>query len=398
MDKQFMTFEHHWPEQRFSKNMLQDALIKHVLGLVNYGMADIGEIFEVAVNLGKGDEQTWIKAWATMASRLQKQASDNEQAGNDVSAASEYLRASTYWRVSLMYFNDKDDTRMKDYSRASQLCYDKSLELSAYPGEAVYIPYEKEKLPGHYFKSLVADKQAPLLIVVPGRDTWADDTRWVTDAAIKRGINALTFDGPGQGMTLRLLGLPFRPDFENVMKPVLDFAEQLPGVDPERIGVMGMSFGGFQVPRAAAFDERIKLCITDPGNISWGKMIIPRLKKIITLPKALRPDMMNYMLKDYAWKQGCSEDTLLDELTKYDNSDILPQIKTKTLVLNGAAEVNPIAAKEFYDSLNCPKDYLFFDEDSTAQQHTQMGGYAPASEQIFNWIDNNSILKGGVMS
>lgn len=368
---------------------MQDALVKHVLGLVNYRMADIGEVLEVNVNLKDGDEQTWIRAWGTMANRLQKLAEQYEQTNKTVSASSAYLRASTYWRVALMYFSDVADPRMKQYCRFSQACYDKSLALSGYPGKAIAIPYENTTLPGHYFQAPNVNGKAPLLIVVPGRDTWADDTRWVTDAAIKRGFNALTFDGPGQGMTLRLQGLPFRPDFENVMKPVLDFVDGLSDVDSSRIGVMGMSFGGFQVPRAAAADHRIKVCIADPGNIAWGKMIGQRLSKVLALPKQLRPAMLDDMLDDYAWKHGCSEKELLQELAKYDNSDVVAQIQSKVLVLNGAAEVNPEAAQQFYDQLTCPKDYLFFDEDSTAQQHTQMGGYAPASELIFNWIEDN---------
>lgn len=342
-------FNKHWPEMKFSKNMLQDALIKHVLGLTNYHMADIGEVFEVTVNLKHGNEENWINSWSTMADRLQKKAQDYETKDKKISAASAYLRASTYWRVSLMYFSKTEDVRMKDYCLASQNCYDKALKLSDYPGTAIQIPYEDTTLPGHYFTAPSAGQDAPLLIVVPGRDTWADDTRWVTDAAIKRGINALTFDGPGQGM----------------------------------------SFGGFQIPRAAAFDKRIKICITDPGNIAWGKVISQRLKKILSLPRSLRPALLEYLLKDYTWKQGCSEENLLNELAKYDNTQIINKISAKTLVLNGAAEVNPTAAKEFYDLLTCPKDYLFFDENSTAQQHTQMGGYAPASEEIFNWISDN---------
>ncbi len=103
-----------------------------------------------------------------------------------------------------------------------------------------------------------------------------------------------------------------------------------------------------------------------------------RLKKILSLPRSLRPALLEYLLKDYTWKQGCSEENLLNELAKYDNTQIINKISAKTLVLNGAAEVNPTAAKEFYDLLTCPKDYLLFDENSTAQQHTQMGGYAPA--------------------
>lgn len=62
MTEEFIKFNNHWSSQKFSKNMLQDALIKHVLGLVNYRMADVGEVLEVNANLKNGDEQTWISA------------------------------------------------------------------------------------------------------------------------------------------------------------------------------------------------------------------------------------------------------------------------------------------------------------------------------------------------
>lgn len=45
--------------------------------------------------------------------------------------------------------------------------------------------------------------------------------------------------------------------------------------------------------------------------------------------------------------------------------------------------------KSFMMALTCPKDYLLFDENSTAQQHTQMGGYATGTEYIMNWIEDN---------
>ncbi len=72
-------FNKHWPEMKFSKNMLQDALIKHVLGLTNYHMADIGEVFEVTVNLKHGNEENWINSWSTMANRLQKRRKTTKQ-------------------------------------------------------------------------------------------------------------------------------------------------------------------------------------------------------------------------------------------------------------------------------------------------------------------------------
>ena len=36
----------------------------------------------------------------------------------------------------------------------------------------------------------------------------------------------------------------FRPDWENVVGPVLDYARTLPGVDGERVALWGLSMGG----------------------------------------------------------------------------------------------------------------------------------------------------------
>lgn len=228
------------------------------------------------------------------------------------------------------------------------------------------------------------------MILVPERDTWALDTAWVYDAAIKRGINVLTYDGPGQGLALRLNDLTFRSDVENVITPVIDYAlENFDCIDENKIMIMGLSFGGFQVPRAAAFDKRIKLCIADPGNISWGNSMLKQLSMILKIPKEQRPPQLDFMLSDYVWKHGTTEEELIDELKKFDNSDILNELDCLTLVLDGSSEINAGESKRFLESISCPKDYLYFDEDSSSQLHCQMGGYGAAAEAIFNWIDEN---------
>ena len=56
-------------------------------------------------------------------------------------------------------------------------------------------------------------------------------------AAVERGWHALIFDGPGQGAALYDQGLPFRPDWEAVITPVVDFALARPGVDPAPIAL-----------------------------------------------------------------------------------------------------------------------------------------------------------------
>jgi dienelactone hydrolase len=89
-------------------------------------------------------------------------------------------------------------------------------------------------------------------------------------AAVERGYNVLAFDGPGQFGPLHREGLHFRPDWEKVVTPVVDFALKLPGVDPQKIALMGISFGGELAPRAAAFEKRVAALIANDGIYDYG--------------------------------------------------------------------------------------------------------------------------------
>src|SRR5262249_37077747 len=159
------------------------------------------------------------------------------------------------------------------HARASYAAYDRYLALSGYPGEYLEIPYEDSFLPAYLYRSPSAPPNAPLLILGQGRDAWPEDSRWVYDGAMRRGMHCLSLHGPGQGLALRLNGLPFRPDWENVIRPVVDVVVALDGVDPDRVGLMGLSFGGYLAPRAAAFEHRLKVCIADPGVLDWGTAV-----------------------------------------------------------------------------------------------------------------------------
>lgn len=391
----------HWTSIKFNDHIMVDALFKHLMGLTVYGMTDPGEVLEVVVQMTSSDEEQWITSWTAMARRLQERAEQAERENRDVTAASAYLRASTYWRASLLYFSYPEDPRMVRHCVNSADCYARHLALSGYPGERIEIPYEGGFLPGHFYRSPVAPENGPLLIITPGRDTWAEDARWVYDGALKRGIHCLVYDGPGQGFALRVNKLPFRPDWENVLGPVVDHALTLPGVDPDRIGVMGMSFGGFLVTRAAAFDTRIKLCVPDPGSVSWGRGMTDRLptplRQIVTgtgpgavrklaISVAERLPMLEWLLRDYAWKHDVPKSDVFIELAKYDNTDIVEQIGCEMLVLNGAAEMTQDEPKKLFAALSSPKEYLYFDEDTTAQAHCQMGSYSTGTELLLDVI------------
>lgn len=78
----------------------------------------------------------------------------------------------------------------------------------------------------------------------------------------------LAFDGPGQGESEYELGI--RGDYEVAVRAVVDWVEKRTDVDIKRIGLWGVSMGGYYAPRAAAFEPRIKACISLSGPFDWA--------------------------------------------------------------------------------------------------------------------------------
>ncbi|WP_242698177.1 hypothetical protein [Bacillus sp. SD088] len=81
------------------------------------------------------------------------------------------------------------------------------------PVEQIKIPYENTILTGYFYQVDDSHKPSPTLIIHGGYDSIGEELYFRgAAAAIQRGYNCLTFEGPGQGSALREQHLPFRPD------------------------------------------------------------------------------------------------------------------------------------------------------------------------------------------
>ena len=87
---------------------------------------------------------------------------------------------------------------------------------------------------------------------------------------LKRGMATLAVDGPGQGEAE--YDFPIRADYENVVAPVIDWLQARHDVDAGRIGIWGISLGGYYAPRTVAFESRIKAAIANSGPFDWGAL------------------------------------------------------------------------------------------------------------------------------
>jgi pimeloyl-ACP methyl ester carboxylesterase len=381
-----------------------DEIALHYLGQVWHQSADVGEVLETLSRVDAEDPTSWTRAWRESAERLAEVAAASEAEGHAISAGDAYLRAATYYRAALHRHADPFAPEVAELTQLEVENFEKYLELSGSPCESITFPYEDTTLPG-YFCRANADAPAPTLLFHEGRDGWAEDGKFIADAALRRGYNVLLFDGPGMGKVLRSQGLVFRPDWEAVISPAVDYVIAQPETDPERVGLIAVSMGGYLGTRAAAFEPRLKLLVVNPGVLRWNAIyegflanIDPELLTLLDADEDAfnatiegimqQSEMLRWGMVDSMWHHGVDTPAaLMKELRNYQLDGEEQQISAEVLVVDAEAEVWG-QSMELFEALPGPKDYLLFLASEAAQFHVQPGASGIAAHRLFDWIDD----------
>ena len=98
------------------------------------------------------------------------------------------------------------------------------------------------------------------MILIPGLDSAKEEFRPTEDLFLSRGLATVSVDGPGQGEAE--YDLAIRPDWEVPGRVIIDAVSLLPGIDRDRIGIWGVSLGGYYAARVASGDERVSAAIS----------------------------------------------------------------------------------------------------------------------------------------
>ena len=378
--------------------------------LSSYGGADFGECAQSARRVADGGVDLRYREWRATADALVSDADASAAAGHQVSAREAYLRASTYYRTSYMpLFGAPTGERLRDAFARETAAFAKAVPLWDTPVEPVEIPFENgPTIPGVLALRDDSGRPRATIVHVNGYDSNIHEMFVAhVGAALRRGYNVLLFDGPGQGRMLIRDGLPMRPDWENVVGSVLDFAIGRPEVDERRVVLAGWSWGGFLAPRAAAFEPRIAALWADPGQWDQRDRLPLADDEKVSFPDGVGNDrfadleahlrsekadpMLRWrLLQRGLWVHGvASLFEYFAELARYELSPVAGHITCPTLIT--AAEDDPIAAGAPLLHRAISADTRFCSSSRRPRApggHCESEGRRRFHQRCYDWLDD----------
>jgi hypothetical protein len=394
----------------FFKNDDFNFLTEIALGSVYWQAADVGEVLTTVDRIHDGKARSWVDEWTATADRLTQLAAASAAAGRAHSAASQYLRGSLYYSLATYSADGTEDPALfGSLWEKHRDAWDRFVDLADFGGaaaERIEIPYEGTTLPGYFFRSGPAGTPRRTLIFNNGSDGSVVGalTGGIADA-LERGWNAMTFDGPGQNAALVRQGLAFRPDWEKVITPVVDFLSARADVDGQKLALLGVSQAGYWVPRALAFEHRIAAAVTDPGVVDVSATILRHLPH--TMIKLLEERNRERFNRDVDWTLKISPSTrsvLALRMRPYGVStpyeffsvardyaltdELIAQITTPVLVTDPENEQFwPGQSRELFEKLpREPKAIIAFTQEEGADSHCEPTASGLRGERIFDWL------------
>lgn len=213
--------------------------------------------------------EDWCEQWAVTARRYEALAESGSGSRSTPSSSLTdrgfWTRAALAWHWGKFVFTD-DPVQQRAAHDRTVACYRRAAPLLDPPAELVRIPYEGTTLPAYLRVPGVpgsAPGPCPVVIMIPGLDSVKEELQATAGYFLARGLATLAVDGPGQGESE--YELPIEPAYEKVVTAAADYLAGVSRVDAARLGVFGVSLGGYYAARGAAFEPRVAATVALSG-------------------------------------------------------------------------------------------------------------------------------------
>lgn len=318
---------------------------------------------------------------------------------SDAALANGRTLAGAYYLRLAQFYMFADDPAMKP-ARLRFI----DLVLGAYGmsrEDRILIPFGKGALPAYRF---TPPSPKGTIVLFGGYDSYIEE--WMPMFVFLRdgGQDVVVFEGPGQGGALEEYGLTFTPSWDEPTAAVLDHF----GLTD--VTLIGVSFGGCLVVRAAAFEPRVRrvvaldacsdllACmlrqIAPPGPRLAAFQLLMRAP--VLLDAVVQRVMKSNTTVEWGIKQGLhtcgvtSPHALFEAMRGYITADVSARITQDVLLLCGAEDIY-IPRTQIVDQLRMLANATsvtahVFTRADQAQQHCQIGNEGLALNYILDWI------------
>ncbi|WP_285362867.1 alpha/beta fold hydrolase [Microbacterium sp. LMC-P-041] len=348
-----------------------------LLGQVAVGGADMFECARTAARIGTTtvDEEVWQREWSRTAAEVAAQGYAALERGETTTARRALFRSLSYWRHSEFFLDSFDPLRTVAYREGTKN-FQKAAELTDGLIEKIAVPFEGIEMEGYIVRPDNSGQARPTVLFLGGADSWAEELYFLGGTEFPdRGMNVVMIDTPGRGSSLRFKELYSRPDYEVPVRAILDFLEQRDDVDANRIGLAGVSFGGYYAPRAAAFEPRVKAVAAWCGT--WS---------ILTDFYEFYPPLQ----KQLQWLTGSKDDAdAREKLAAFTLDGVAEKIDVPVYVMHGEADIimDIEGARRFVAALKTD-DVTVDIYDGAGSLHCSYDYLSVASARLADWFLN----------
>ena len=212
--------------------------------------------------------ENWCAAWTRAGAGHEALGREALAAGRTRSAGAHLSQAAVYFHFSKFVFVDDLD-EMKAAHLSAVRCLNDALPYLDPPGERHEMPFENGALVG-ILRRPRGEGPHPGVILIPGLDSTKEEFRSTEALFLERGMATFSVDGPGQGEAE--YDLAIRGDWEVPGDTMVQHLAAQDGIDPRRIGIWGVSLGGYYAPRIASGVDEVKACIALAGPYNFGEI------------------------------------------------------------------------------------------------------------------------------
>jgi alpha-beta hydrolase superfamily lysophospholipase len=210
----------------------------------------------------------WCRTWTAEGAAHEALGRAALAEGRTRSAGEHLARAAVYHHFAKFVFV-ADPAQMRDAHERAVGCLADALPHLDPPGRRLEIPFEGSRLVA-VVRVPAAAGPHPVVLMVPGLDSTKEELGATEQTFLDRGLATVTIDGPGQGEAE--YDLPVRGDWAPVAEAVWQTIADEADLDHQRLGVWGVSLGGYYAPRvAAALGDRVSACVSLAGPFNFGE-------------------------------------------------------------------------------------------------------------------------------